>query len=88
MIRPTGDKVLIRPDANPEQTASGLFLVEHRKPDVQGVVVALGKGVIYTELCVGDHVVFSWASGQDIEVEGEPLIVMRDVDVLAVLEDV
>lgn len=86
MIRPLADRVLIKPAPNPNQTASGLFLAEQRKPDTQGTVVALGDCLKWPDLKLGDSVVFSWASGQDLMVDGEPLIVMRECDVLAVIE--
>lgn len=85
MIRPHGDRVLIKPTRNPAQTESGLWLSEHRKPDTQGTVVALGECLKWPDLRLGDDVVFSWASGQDVVIDGEPYIVMREVDVLAVV---
>lgn len=42
LIRPLGDRVLVRPIKNPEMSASGLHLPEHRKPEQQGTVVAVG----------------------------------------------
>lgn len=86
MIRPLGDRILIKPAQNPSQTDSGLWLSEHRKPDVQGTVVAMGDYLRYPDLKLGDDVVFSWASGQDLVIDGEPYLVMREADVLAVLE--
>ena len=41
-LRPLGDRVLVRPIGPPERTESGLHLVEHRKPEQMGVVVAVG----------------------------------------------
>lgn len=87
MIRPLGDRVLIQPVEQPTQTVSGLHLAEHAKPDVQGTVVALGDCVKFPDLSIGDHVVFSWASGQDVVIDGERYLVMREADVLAVLEE-
>ena len=88
MIRPLGDRVLIRPDANPTTTDSGLILAEHRKPDTQGEVVAVGGCLRWPDITVGTRVIFSWASGQDIEIDGERYIVMREADVLAALEEI
>jgi co-chaperonin GroES (HSP10) len=44
-LRPLGDRVLIRPLVSREQTESGLHLVEHKKPEQMGVVVAVGTPV-------------------------------------------
>jgi hypothetical protein len=41
-LRPIGDRVLIKPEKAPEQTDSGLWLSEHRKPENMGTVVAVG----------------------------------------------
>lgn len=41
-LKPIGDHILIKPLANPEQTESGLHLVEHYKPETQGEVIAVG----------------------------------------------
>jgi len=42
-ITPVGRRVLVSPEAEPDQTASGLHLVHHAKPEVAGVVVAVGR---------------------------------------------
>jgi len=43
MLRPIGNRILVKPEANDETTDSGLILVEHRKPEVMGTVVAVGS---------------------------------------------
>jgi len=43
MLRPIGNRILVKPEANDETTESGLILVEHRKPEVMGTVVAVGS---------------------------------------------
>ena len=42
MLRPIGNRILIKPEANDEQTESGLILVEHKKPETMGTVIAVG----------------------------------------------
>ena len=86
-ITPLGDRVLIRPEANPDQTASGLHLVEHRKPETAGWIVSLGRRVNPERLNPGDYVAFSWQSGQELYVDEERYLMMRETDVLAVLQD-
>ena len=116
-LRPLGDRVLIRPEANPEQTASGLWLSEHRKPEEAGTVVAVGRPVhpqraatlrlarrlrkrgaqhdaglveaLVTRkpaVAVGDFVLFSWNVGQDVSVNDERYLLLREDDLLAVVD--
>jgi chaperonin GroES len=115
---PLGDRIMVRPAKRAEQTTSGLWLSEHRKPEMGGTVVAVGpcehplKGdaeelaeffqhrgfeeeserirlLVAKEplVKVGDYVVFSWQSGQELWVEDERLLIMRESDVLAVVEE-
>lgn len=42
MLRPIGNRILVKPEANDDTTASGLVLVEHRKPETMGTVIAVG----------------------------------------------
>lgn len=86
---PLGDRVLIRPEERPEKTDSGLLhVVEHRKPHTAGWVVAIGRDV-HDDPCVkvGDYVLFSWQSGQLFDMETERLLIMRESDILAVVEE-
>jgi len=43
MLRPIGNRILVKPEANDEETHSGIVLVEHRKPEVMGTVIAVGS---------------------------------------------
>jgi chaperonin GroES len=98
LLIPLGDRVLIRPEANPTQTESGLHLVEHRKPETMGEVVAVPERLAtvcpecghthfrVTDVKVGDTVAFSWQTGQEVFVEEERYFLMREADILAVLE--
>lgn len=102
MIQPLGDRILIRPEANPTETESGLHLVEHRKPETMGEVVRVPTRIgvdcvecghkIYHEPSVkpGDTVIFSWQSGQELydETAHERYFMIRESDLLAVLEGV
>ena len=100
MITPLGDRILIRPEANPDMTESGLHLVEHRKPETMGEVVTIPERIAHDcpecghklfrvpDVKVGDTVLFSWQSGQEIYIEDERYFLMRESDILAVLEGV
>jgi chaperonin GroES len=99
MLKPLTDRVLIKPDAVPEQTESGLHLIQDWKPENMGEVVGVAErtesfcpecgGKVFTapSVKVGDVVLFSWTSGQEIRVNGERFLLMREADLLAVLEN-
>lgn len=83
--RPLGNRVLIRPETNPTQTASGLHLAEHWKPEQTGTVVNLGP-TVKEPMQRGDFVIFSWQAGQELYIDRERLFLLREEDVLAVIE--
>lgn len=88
---PLGDRVLIRPHQRPEQTESGLFISEHRKPDTAGTIVSLGATAgerpFAPDVKIGDFVLFSWQSGQEFWMDDERFLIMREQDLLAVVEE-
>lgn len=93
---PLKDRVLIEPDVVPTQTKSGLHLAEHWKPEQTGIVAAVGdqpcaccKTNRPAQVKPGDRVIFSWQTGHEVFVnDGEQrLIVMKESDILAVLEE-
>lgn len=98
MLQPLGDRVLIKPDAPPEQTESGLHVVRDWNPETTGEVVAIAERTdtncpecgcrvfVVPGVKVGDTVVFSWQSGQELREDGERYLLMRESDILAVLE--
>jgi chaperonin GroES len=100
VITPLGDKILIRPEANPDRTESGLHLVEHYKPENMGEVVALPERVSSTcaecghlmyrlpDVKVGDTVIFGWDAGQEVFVNEDRFLLIRESDITAVLENV
>lgn len=88
---PLGDRVLIRQDEAEETTASGLYLASESKEKPQsGVVVAVGEGkhdkdgqLIPVLVAPGDHVVFAKYGSNEVEVDGEKLLLMRAEDIYA-----
>ncbi|MFC3531879.1 co-chaperone GroES [Vogesella sp. LIG4] len=93
-IRPLHDRVVIKRLEAEEKTASGIVLpgAAAEKPDM-GEVVAVGHGKILEngerralELKVGDKVLFGKYSGQTVKVDGEELLVMREEDVMGIVE--
>ena len=93
-LRPLHDRVIIKRLDNERKTASGLVIPENaaEKPD-QGEVLAVGNGKILEDgnvrpigVKIGDRVLFGKYSGQTVKVEGDELLVMREEDIMAVVE--
>lgn len=93
-IRPLYDRVIVKRIEQERKTASGIVIPDSaaEKPE-QGEVVAVGSGKVGRDgavqplqLKVGDHVLFGKYAGQTVKVDGQELLVMREDDVLAVLE--
>jgi chaperonin GroES len=89
-LKPLGDRVIIKPLVEEEVTKSGIVLpdtVEKEKKE-QGEVVSVGNGEKITKLGlkVGDRVLFGKYSGEDVKVEDIEYKVLKDEDVLAIIE--
>lgn len=86
-LRPLHDKVIVKPAARVERTASGLHLAEHRKPEQVGTVLALGPTATQSGAKPGDQVLFSWQSGQEVllDDEGTRVLIMLERDLLSVI---
>ena len=94
-IRPLYDRIVVkRIDAQDEKTASGLFIPDSAKEKPQeGEVVAVGKGkrledgkVVSLDVQVGDRILFGKYSGSEIKIDGQELLIMREDEVLGVLD--
>lgn len=84
-MRPTKNLVFVAPTKRPTTTPSGLAIVEEAwTPEFTGVVKAIGPKV--SDLKVHDRVIFGMNNGLQTTVNGQALLVMRETDVLAVLE--
>ena len=89
MLKPLADRVLIRLEAKEEKTKSGIFLPDTAKEKPQrGKVVAVGNGTKDEEMILkaGDEVLYGKYAGTEIENDGEKYLMMRQSDVLAVVE--
>jgi chaperonin GroES len=93
-IRPLHDRVVVRRLENERMSAGGIVIPDNaaEKP-MQGVVVAVGHGKILDNgsirplaLKVGDKVLFGKYSGNEVKIAGEELIVMREDDIMGVIE--
>jgi chaperonin GroES len=93
-IRPLHDRVIVK-RLEEERTSPGGIVIPDtaaEKP-VQGKIVAVGKGKILEDgsvraldVKVGDKILFGKYSGTEVKLEGEELVVMREEDVMAVIE--
>jgi len=93
-IRPLHDRVIVRRLEEERKTASGIVIPDTagEKPD-QGEVLAVGNGKVNDEgkirpldVKVGNRVLFGKYSGQTVKVEGEELLVMREEDIMGIIE--
>ena len=93
-LRPLHDRVIIKRLDNETKTASGLVIPETaaEKPD-QGEILAVGTGkkdesgkVIPLDVKVGDRVLFGKYAGQTVKVDDDELLVMREEDIMAVVQ--
>jgi chaperonin GroES len=93
-VRPLFDRVLVKRNDEPSKTKSGLFLPETAKEKpVEGTVLGVGSGRVTDEgkvtpltVKVGDRVVFGKYSGTEIKIEGEDRLILREEDILGIIE--
>ena len=93
-IRPLHDRVIVKRIEEEKRSAGGIVIPDTaaEKPD-QGEIVAIGKGkkddngkLIPIDVKVGDRVLFGKYSGQTVKVKGDELLVMREEDLMGVIE--
>lgn len=88
MIKPLGDRVVIKVSEGDIKTASGIVLPDTAKEKPQeGTVVAVSDGkYVEGKIKVGDKVIFSKYAGTDVKFDGTDYLIVRDSDILAVVE--
>ncbi len=93
-FRPLHDRVLVEPVEAEEKTAGGIIIPDtaQEKPQ-EGKILAVGKGVQdedgqYRALDVkaGDRVLYGKFSGTEVKIDGEDLVIMRESDVMGVVD--
>jgi chaperonin GroES len=93
-IRPLHDRVIVRRMEEERTSAGGIVIPDTatEKP-IRGEIIAIGHGKITDsgdvralDVKVGDKVLFGKYSGTEVKVEGEELLVMREEDIMAVIE--
>ena len=93
-IRPLHDRIVVRRIEQKETMQGGLYIPDSAKEKPQeGEVVAVGKGkrledgkVVPPDVKAGDRILFGKYSGSDIKIDGEEFLIMREDEVLGVLE--
>jgi chaperonin GroES len=93
-IRPLYDRIVVKRIEEKEQMQGGLYIPDTAKEKPQeGEVVAVGKGkrledgkVVVLDVSVGDRILFGKYSGSDIKLDGEEYLIMREDEVLGILD--
>jgi chaperonin GroES len=94
-LKPLADRLVVKPKEQDETTPSGLVLPETAKEKPQqGSVIATGPGRrdddgnrIEMDVAVNDTVLYAKYAGTEIKLEGEKLLILKESDVLAILEE-
>lgn len=87
-IKPLADRVLVKPAAAEEKTASGIIIPDSAKEKpLRGEVLAIGNGTKDEEMVVkvGDNVLYGKYAGTELELDGEKFLIMRQSDILAII---
>ncbi|GLI34570.1 co-chaperone GroES [Desulforhabdus amnigena] len=93
-LRPLNDRVVVKRLEEETKTAGGIIIPDTAKEKpIQGEVLAVGNGKVMEDgtrrpldIKAGDRVLFGKYAGTDIKVEGEELLIMREDDILAIIE--
>ena len=93
-FRPLHDRVLVRRVEAEEKTAGGIIIPDSAKEKPQeGEVIAVGAGardeagkLVPLDVKAGDRILFGKWSGTEVKIEGEDLIIMKESDILGIIE--
>jgi len=93
-IRPLNDRILVQRLEQEEKTSGGIIIPDSAKEKpAEGKVIAVGNGKlndagqrVAMEVKVGDRVLFSKYGGTDVKLDGEDYLIMREDDILGVVE--
>jgi chaperonin GroES len=93
-LRPLQDRILVKRIEEQEKTAGGIYIPDTAKEKpVMGQVVSVGNGkkgedgkIIPLDVKAGDKVLFGKYSGNEVKVEGEEYLIMREDDILGIIE--
>ena len=93
-LKPIGDRIVVQRLEASEKTKGGIILPDNAKEKpIQGTVVAVGEGKIMKDgkkqemqVKKGDHILFSSYAGDEFNLDGQKVMLMREDEVLAVIE--
>ena len=93
-FRPLGDRVVVRRVKEENKTAGGIIIPDTAKEKpMEGEIVAVGPGgrdesgkLIPIDLKPGDRILFGKWSGTEVKIDGEELLIMKESDVMGVIE--
>jgi chaperonin GroES len=93
-IRPLGDRILVKRIKEEDKTKGGIIIPDTAKEKPQeGKVIAVGRGrrsekgdLIAPDVKAGDRILFGKYSGSEVKLEGEDHLILREDDILGVLE--
>ena len=93
-FRPLGDRVLVKRVEEETKTKGGIIIPDTVKEKPQeGEIVAVGSGarddsgkIVPLDVKIGDKILFGKWSGSEVKIDGEDLLIMKESDVLGVLE--
>ncbi len=93
-LKPTSDRILVRRLENEQKTSGGIIIPDTAKEKpVEGIIMAVGTGRVSdsgsnipVSLKIGDRVMFDKWSGKEVKVSGEEMLIMKESDVIAIVE--
>ena len=93
-LRPLDDRVAVRRDDAQDKTDGGIFLPDNAREKVnRGTVMAIGEGRLNDDgtratpqVRIGDRVLFSQYAGDELEIDGESWLLIRETEILGVIE--
>jgi len=93
-IRPLQDRVIVKRVEEEAKTKGGIIIPDTAKEKpMEGLVVAVGKGktaddgkLIKPDVKAGDRILFGKYSGTEVKIDGDELLIMREDDILGILE--
>jgi chaperonin GroES len=95
-VQPLGDRVLVKPTEEQEQTKGGIFIPDtaSKERPQEGEIIAVGEGrtseegeIVDMKVEVGDKILFEKYGGTEIEIEGDKLLIMSEVRILAIVKE-
>ena len=93
-IRPLQDRIIVKRVQEEEKTKGGIIIPDTAKEKpIEGEVIAVGNGKVLEDgtvrkldVKVGDRVLFGKYSGNEVKVDGEELLIMKESDVMGIIE--